>query len=126
MESDCTSQPTVYASFTKKGEHVYRDSTYIQWGESSTSIGACLLLHPGAAQPGKEIRKQLDERNNGRGQIDKTDKTDTTDPTMKQLIALIKAIYGASGPLSGSFIYIIYLPCKIPIIKMRLMTLNCL
>lgn len=94
MESDCMSEPTAYATFTKKGENIYRDSTYIQWGESSKSIGACLLLNPGSAKLEKDILTILDENKHASGQV-------TTDQTMKQLITFIERIHGENKAISG-------------------------
>jgi hypothetical protein len=49
------SQPKVYGTFVKRGKNIYRTSAYIQWGDSEKSLGACLLLNPGAASLDKDL-----------------------------------------------------------------------
>jgi hypothetical protein len=47
-------QPEVYGTFIKRDQHLFRTSAYIQWGQSSKSIGSCLMLNPGAANLERE------------------------------------------------------------------------
>jgi len=45
----------VYATFRLEQDVLYRYHTYIQWGESETSLGACLMLNPGFCDSGSGI-----------------------------------------------------------------------
>ena len=38
-----------YGQFLKRGEHIYRTSAHLQWGDSTKSLGCCVLLNPGSA-----------------------------------------------------------------------------
>ena len=75
-------QPKAYGSFVKRGDHIFRTSAYIQWGESEKSIGSCLLLNPGSANFDKinsKLTTSLHTLGYADGEIN-------TDPTMIQLI----------------------------------------
>jgi hypothetical protein len=91
-------QPRAYGTFTKRGDHIFRTSAFIQWGDSEQSIGACLLLNPGSADFNKinlELKVKLNTIGEAEGEI-------KTDPTMDQLILFLKGIYG-EAPLTGRF-----------------------
>ncbi|MTH54939.1 DUF1643 domain-containing protein [Bacillus mangrovi] len=75
-------KPVAYGTFVKKGNETYRTSAYLQWGDSTESLGACLLLNPGSS------KGVLD------GKI-------TIDPTMNQLISFIHRIREESQERSG-------------------------
>ncbi|KQL46658.1 hypothetical protein AN963_17225 [Brevibacillus choshinensis] len=87
-------QPSAFATFKTKGEHVYRTSAYIQWGTSSASLGSCLLLNPGSSTL---FRERPAPHHSIMGQT-------TLDPTMHQLVKLTEAIYqpkAEQGTLEG-------------------------
>jgi hypothetical protein len=89
-------QPKAYGTFTKRGEHTFRTSAYIQWGDSKKSIGACLLLNPGSANFNKinpDLKEALNTSFKAEGEI-------IPDPTMKLLIKVMEGIYGTT-PLNG-------------------------
>ena len=92
-------QPKAYGSFTKRGDHTFRKSTYIQWGDSEQSIGACLLLNPGSADFNK-INPDLKVKLNTIGKAEGGIKTDRT---MEQLIILIEEIYQQKSSIAGRF-----------------------
>ncbi|WP_289138150.1 hypothetical protein [uncultured Brevibacillus sp.] len=85
-------QLQAFAAFSQSGEHVYRTSTYIQWGTSSRSLGSCLLLNPGSATL---FRERPAPNQSIMGQI-------TLDPTMQQLVKLVTEIYQTQS-LDGRF-----------------------
>lgn len=87
--------PKVYGTFFKRRGKIYRKSTYIQWGNSEKSIGACLLLNPGSATLDKNLKSILDTAGLASGLIK------TEDPTMEQLILFVNRIYGEDKPVSG-------------------------
>lgn len=92
-------QPKAYGTFTKRGDHTFRNSAYIQWGDSEESIGACLLLNPGSADFNKinpDLKVKLNTVGKAEGEI-------KTDPTMEQLILFLKGIYGEEASLAGRF-----------------------
>ncbi|WP_312109423.1 hypothetical protein [Brevibacillus reuszeri] len=76
-------QLQAFATFSQSGEHVYRTSTYIQWGTGAQSLGSCLLLNPGSATL---FRERPAPNHSIMGQI-------TLDPTMQQLVKLVAEIY---------------------------------
>lgn len=91
--------PKVYGTFTKRGDHTFRTSAFIQWGESVKSIGACLLLNPGSADFSKinpDLKGILNTSFKAEGEI-------KPDPTMKQLILLLEGIYGQENLIAGRF-----------------------
>lgn len=90
-------KPKAYGSFVKRGENIFRTSAFIQWGDSETSIGACLLLNPGSATLDNEIIYELDTKGSVSGWVK------TEDPTMQQLISIVEGVYGKDKPLTGRF-----------------------
>lgn len=76
-------QPKTFAAYKPKGEHLFRTSTYIQWGNSAASLGSCLLLNPGSAALYRE--RPAPDRS-VMGEV-------TLDPTMRQLVKITEAIY---------------------------------
>jgi hypothetical protein len=89
------SKPKAYGTFVKRGEHIYRTSAYIQWGDSEKSIGACLLLNPGSATLDKDLLCSLDTIGSVSGWIK------IGDPTMEQLISFIEKIHERNQLISG-------------------------
>ncbi|MBS5913803.1 MAG: DUF1643 domain-containing protein [Paenibacillus macerans] len=86
-----------YGLFLKREEHFFRKAAYLQWGESSKSLGCCLLLNPGSASLERtepHLFKQLLVNEEAQGQV-------TADPTMKQLAEFLERIYG--GEIEGRF-----------------------
>lgn len=86
-----------YGMFLKRGEHIYRTSAHLQWGDSTKSLGSCVLLNPGSATLEKvapEVFSRLLVDGKAHGQV-------IPDPTMNQLAALLKRIYGQS--IEGQF-----------------------
>jgi len=90
-------KPKAYGSFVKRGENVFRTSAFIQWGDSETSIGACLLLNPGSATLDNELIYELDTKGSVSGWVK------TEDPTMQQLISIVEGVYGKDKPITGQF-----------------------
>jgi hypothetical protein len=90
-------QIKAYGTFIKRKENIYRPSAYIQWGDSTKSLGACLLLNPGSATLNEELNIELDTVGSASGLID------SRDPTMQQLIHIVKGIYCNNKNLSGRF-----------------------
>ncbi|MCP3029844.1 DUF1643 domain-containing protein [Halobacillus sp. A1] len=86
-----------YGDFVKKGEHTYRKSAYLQWGDSEESLGACLMLNPGSATITGDLLHSLQEQGYAKGRIK------TEDPTMRQLIRIVEAIYEKNSEISGRF-----------------------
>ncbi|MGD6818755.1 hypothetical protein [Metabacillus sp. 84] len=78
-------QPLAYGTFTQKGNDIFRTSAYIQWGSSTESLGACLLLNPGSST------------GSSTGEITEI----TIDPTMKQLVSFVQRVYEGEQPISG-------------------------
>ncbi|QRG65999.1 hypothetical protein [Brevibacillus choshinensis] len=92
-------QPKAFGAFVKRGDHTFRTSAYIQWGESEKSIGSCLLLNPGSADFNKinpDLREKLNTTNKANGEI-------KTDPTMGQLIKLVDGINSSNQVIEGRF-----------------------
>jgi hypothetical protein len=86
-----------YGQFLKRGEHIYRTSAHLQWGDSTKSLGCCVLLNPGSATLEKvapELYSRLLADGKAHGQV-------IPDPTMNQLATLLERIYGQS--LEGQF-----------------------
>lgn len=88
--------PTAYGTFVKRGKYVFRKSTFIQWGDSEKSIGACLLHNPGSAKLEKGLTDLINRKYSARGKL-------TIDPTMRQLIGIVERIYGNDRLISGRF-----------------------
>lgn len=44
-----------YGRFLKRGEHIYRTSAHLQWGDSTKSLGCCVLLNPRSATLEKSL-----------------------------------------------------------------------
>ncbi|WP_062514731.1 hypothetical protein [Halobacillus sp. KGW1] len=86
--------PQAQATYTKTGDHIFRTSTYIQWGTSERSIGSCLLLNPGSATLTNEAVRSLHASGHASGPVN-------TDPTMHQLISFMEKTN--PKPLSGRF-----------------------
>ncbi|GGF27320.1 hypothetical protein GCM10010954_27980 [Halobacillus andaensis] len=86
-----------YGSFVKEGDHVHRKSAYLQWGKSEQSLGACLLLNPGAAGLETEVEVSLGEAEAADGPIR------AEDPTIRQLVKIVEKIYENKSDLSGRF-----------------------
>ncbi len=86
----------VYATFRLEQDVLYRYHTYIQWGESETSLGACLMLNPGSATVDPTLRQQLDTTGQATGHIGRLD------DTMRQIIRIVEGIYEGKT-LSGRF-----------------------
>lgn len=92
-------QPKAYGIFIKRGEHTFRTSAYIQWGQSKQSIGVCLLLNPGSADFNKinpDLKEALNTSFEAKGEI-------KPDPTMEQLILLLEGIYEDETLIAGRF-----------------------
>lgn len=67
-----------------KGDYLFRNSAFLQWGKSKKSIGSFLLLNPGKAKP-------LDLRGVNNGNIE--EHKVNLDPTMQQIVKLVRKIY---------------------------------
>ncbi|MBO9605443.1 MAG: hypothetical protein J7639_05810 [Paenibacillaceae bacterium] len=89
--------PQAYGTFIKRGDHMFRTSAYIQWGDSAKSIGACLLLNPGSARWSEELTDELNLSGTAQGSIR------ATDPTMKQLVRFMEKIHSSEDPINGRF-----------------------
>lgn len=97
-------EPTAYGHYRKKGDYIYRTSTYIQWGDSKQSIGACLLCNPGSAELEQEVLRKLHREGRAQGRIHELD------DTMKQLVQVVEGIYEERKPLTGRlYIYNLFL-----------------
>jgi hypothetical protein len=86
-----------YGQFFKRGEHIYRASAHLRWGNSTKSLGCCVLLNPGSATLEKaapELYSRLLSAGEADGEI-------IPDPTMNQLATLLERIYGQS--IEGQF-----------------------
>ena len=80
-----------FGSFSKpQGGSIWRNSAYLQWGLSTQTIGACLLLNPGAAT----LKRGQDQIGEGELELDET---------MKQLVTLVEELYSGKNNLSGRF-----------------------
>ncbi|MFC0187183.1 hypothetical protein ACFFJY_02735 [Fictibacillus aquaticus] len=79
------SVPRGYARFERRGDHVFRKHTYLQYGDQPTSIGSCLLLNPGSAET---LHSDTHEVN--------------LDATMKQLDCIIQEIHRGKD-INGRF-----------------------
>lgn len=84
-------QPKAFGTFLKKKNHIFRQSAYLQWGESEKSIGSFLLLNPGSAS--HETVKDLRDGQSVFAPI-------SLDPTMKQVVKLVETFYQFE-PLNG-------------------------
>lgn len=88
---------TAYGSFVKRNGHIFRTSAYLQWGDSTDSLGACLLLNPGSARLIEGLDRELDSQGLAEGEI-------KMDPTMEsQLVKIVERIHQQNGQLSGRF-----------------------
>ncbi|WP_224773325.1 hypothetical protein [Metabacillus idriensis] len=77
-------QPHAFGTFLKKKNLIFRESAYLQWGESEQSIGSFLLLNPGSASD--QAVSQLNDGEKMKTQI-------SLDPTMRQVTKLIETFY---------------------------------
>lgn len=82
-----------FGSFSRQGIHILRNSAYLQWGKSTQTIGACLMLNPGAAT----LKSRQESLCNG----DSVDGELELDETMKQLVKLVEELYSNNHNLSG-------------------------
>jgi hypothetical protein len=90
-------QVKAFGSFIKRDDNIYRTSAYLQWGDSTKSLGACLLLNPGSARLTEELDRKLHSVGSASGLIL------SEDPTMQQLIYIIEEIYNKESKISGRF-----------------------
>ncbi|MDF0728928.1 hypothetical protein PY093_20150 [Cytobacillus sp. S13-E01] len=90
-----SNQVKAFGTFIKREDVIYRTSAYIQWGESTQSLGACLLLNPGSAILNEDLNAKLHSDGSASGLIQ------TEDPTMQQLIQIVEEIYNNESNLSG-------------------------
>jgi hypothetical protein len=90
-------QVQAFGTFIKRENNIYRTSAYIQWGDSTNSLGACLLLNPGSATLTDELNRTLHSEGFASGLIL------TEDPTMQQLIHIVEEIYSKERNISGRF-----------------------
>ncbi|SOC23528.1 uncharacterized protein DUF1643 [Ureibacillus xyleni] len=74
------------ATFQQIGEEVYRTNTYIQFGTSSQSLGAAVMLNPGSAQLKGEVRRKLVQTGAHTDEV-------SLDRTMRQLVKFMKATH---------------------------------
>jgi hypothetical protein len=84
-----------FGSFIKRDDNIYRTSAYLQWGDSTKSLGACLLLNPGSAKLTEELNRTLHSEGSASGLIL------TEDPTMQQLIRIVEELYNKESNISG-------------------------
>ncbi|RYM04770.1 DUF1643 domain-containing protein [Sporolactobacillus sp. THM7-7] len=90
-------RPKAFGSFVLRHGKLFRTSAYIQWGKSSKSLGAVLMLNPGSADFGRmspDLEARLKNYGAAMGAI-------RTDPTMEQLIQLVERIYEDRSSLGG-------------------------
>ncbi|MCO7175806.1 hypothetical protein ACFP7A_07645 [Sporolactobacillus kofuensis] len=81
--------PRAFGRFIFRFGHVFRTSAYIQWGHSSRSLGAVLMLNPGSAQfeqTNPKLDAQLRKYGAAMGPIKE-------DPTIAQLTKLVHELY---------------------------------
>lgn len=78
----------VYSSFIKKGKHIFRHSTYLQFGESKEIIGGCVLCDPGATS--LKIKEEFKNLEDGR----EVSGEGIIDSTMDRLINIIEKTHG--------------------------------
>ncbi len=81
--------------FIRKGNNIFRTQAYLQWGNSTTTLGTVLMLNPGNA---KLHSYELIENEYTEGIID-------LDPTMKRLIELIQQMYQDKALEGRVYIY---------------------
>ena len=75
----------VYGQFVGFKGYMFRPKAYLQWGTSSESLGAFLLLNPGTARP----------LENSKLRIESGDFCETVmDRTMQQMQRFVESIYG--------------------------------
>ncbi|KSU82085.1 hypothetical protein GA0061096_3699 [Fictibacillus enclensis] len=87
-------EPKAYGVFSKRKNYVFRDSAYIQWGNSTRSIGSFLLLNPGSSKLSSHLNKELENTGIACGGI-------TLDPTMRQLTLMVCKMYNEQPQLDG-------------------------
>lgn len=89
------SRVKVFGSFIKRGKHIFRHSTYLQFGENEDVIGSCVLNNPGTSiLKDKKDLENLTDGKEVKGQV-------TIDPTMNQLINIIEKTHGEG--IKGKF-----------------------
>lgn len=79
----------VYGTFVKYGTEIYRSATYLQWGNSTDLIGACILCNPGIAvieARGLYIHGPINEGREFTGVI-------KADEAIKQIINFVENLY---------------------------------
>lgn len=79
----------VYGTFVKYGTEIYRSATYLQWGNSTELIGACILCNPGIAvieARGLYIHGPINEGREFTGVI-------KADEAIKQIISFVEKLY---------------------------------
>lgn len=79
----------VYGTFVKYGTEIYRSATYLQWGNSTDLIGACILCNPGIAvieARGLYIHGPINEGREFTGVI-------KADEAIKQIINFVEKLY---------------------------------
>ncbi|WP_203289927.1 hypothetical protein [Metabacillus sp. cB07] len=84
-------QPKAYGTFYKNRNLTFRESAYLQFGSSETSIGSFLMLNPGGASC-EDVRNLL------HGERIFTEMA--LDPTMHQIVRLMEA-FKPLEPLNG-------------------------
>lgn len=85
----------VFSSFIRKGKHIFRHSTYLQFGDSTDAIGGCVLCNPGTSYlKGDKAFKNLADGDEIRGHSE-------MDPTMIQLKKIVEKTHGEN--VSGRF-----------------------
>jgi len=84
-----------WGTFIDKGNHTYRTSAYIQWGQSSKPIGTVLMLNPGSATL-KDSGENSDNELSGHINLD---------PTMKELVDLVQSMGGNKSVEGRLYIY---------------------
>ncbi len=72
-----------FATFQQIGEEVYRTNTFIQFGSSSLSLGAAVMLNPGSANLKGEAKRKLIQIGAHTDEV-------ALDKTMKQLVKFMQ------------------------------------
>ncbi|TSI02256.1 DUF1643 domain-containing protein [Lysinibacillus sp. BW-2-10] len=81
------------ATFQQIGNEIYRTNTYIQFGTSSQSLGAAVMLNPGSAELKGEARRKLFQTGAHTDEVN-------LDRTMKQLVKFMQRTH---TKLNGRF-----------------------
>ncbi|SDO87868.1 hypothetical protein SAMN04487897_12546 [Paenibacillus sp. yr247] len=84
----------VQARFEVNGTLIFRTNTRMIWGDSSESLGCCLLLNPGSSLPLGYTEQKLIEKRIYEGQAE-------LDDTMKQIARFVERI--SPGEPNGVF-----------------------